>query len=104
MIRRPPRSTLFPYTTLFRSYNRYVREFPKPVETAIETRFKIAEMYKAAHDESLYHQQLDEIVRADAGAGPERTGRTRTIAASSALVLAEKLYGDFELVKLRHAF
>src|SRR3712207_8876262 len=23
MIRRPPRSTLFPYTTLFRSYNRF---------------------------------------------------------------------------------
>src|SRR3712207_8691206 len=26
MIRRPPRSTLFPYTTLFRSYNVYPRE------------------------------------------------------------------------------
>src|SRR5438876_3120491 len=27
------------------AYKRYVKEFPKPVETAIETRFKIAEMY-----------------------------------------------------------
>src|SRR2546422_10631889 len=26
MIRRPPRSTLFPYTTLFRSRNRYTTE------------------------------------------------------------------------------
>src|SRR2546429_4080400 len=26
MIRRPPRSTLFPYTTLFRSHVRHVRE------------------------------------------------------------------------------
>src|SRR3712207_8424196 len=26
MIRRPPRSTLFPYTTLFRSYGRDVRD------------------------------------------------------------------------------
>src|SRR2546430_5561796 len=26
MIRRPPRSTLFPYTTLFRSYTRYGHE------------------------------------------------------------------------------
>src|SRR5438093_2865976 len=86
------------------AYLRYVKEFPKPVETAIETRFKIAEMYKAAHDESLYHQQLEEMVRADAGAGPERTGRTRTIAARSALVLAEKLYGDFVVVKLRQPF
>src|SRR3712207_7353055 len=27
MIRRPPRSTLFPYTTLFRSHNPLIREF-----------------------------------------------------------------------------
>src|SRR5690242_21013314 len=31
MIRRPPRSTLFPYTTLFRSFVGYPR-FPAPVE------------------------------------------------------------------------
>jgi tetratricopeptide (TPR) repeat protein len=86
------------------AYIRYVKEFPKPVETAIETRFKIAEMYKEAHDETLYHQQLQEIVSADAGAGSERTGRTRTLAARSALVLAEKLYGDFVVVKLRQPF
>jgi hypothetical protein len=41
------------------AYGRYVKEFPKPVETAIETRFKIAEIYKAANDETLYHQQLE---------------------------------------------
>ncbi len=86
------------------AYIRYVNEFPKPVETALETRFKIAEMYKAAHDESLYHQELEEIVRIDAGAGPERTGRTRTLAARSALVLAEQLYQDFVAVKLRQPF
>src|SRR5437879_8180394 len=61
-------------------------------------------MYKAAHDETLYHQQLEEIVSADAGAGSERTVRTRTLAARSALVLAEQLYGDFVVVKLRQPF
>ena len=86
------------------AYNRYVKEFPKPVETAIETRFKIAEMYKAVHDETLYHKQLEEIVSADAAAGSERTGRTRTLAAGSALVLAEQLYGNFVVVKLRQPF
>jgi tetratricopeptide (TPR) repeat protein len=85
-------------------YNRYVKEFPKPVETAIETRLKIAEMYKAAHDETLYHQQLEEIVSADAAAGSERSGRTRTLAARSALVLAEQLYENFVVVKLRQPF
>src|SRR5256885_12161051 len=31
MIRRPPRSTLFPYTTLFRSAHRVVEAVPRPV-------------------------------------------------------------------------
>src|SRR5256885_9800780 len=30
MIRRPPRSTLFPYTTLFRSLRRLLRAHPQP--------------------------------------------------------------------------
>src|SRR5438552_14751270 len=30
MIRRPPRSTLFPYTTLFRSHRRVAGEVPGP--------------------------------------------------------------------------
>src|SRR5260370_20083556 len=30
MIRRPPRSTLFPYTTLFRSSHRWRRVYPAP--------------------------------------------------------------------------
>ena len=86
------------------AYQRYVKEFPRPVETALETRFKIAEMHKAAHDDSPYRHELEEIVRIDAGAGPERTGRTRTLAARSALVLAEQLYRDFVAVKLRQPF
>src|SRR5258708_1653838 len=86
------------------AYNRYVKEFPKPVETAIETRFKIAEMYKAAHDETLYHNQLEEIVSVEAGAGSERTGPTRTLAARSALVLAEPRYGEFSRGKLAPPF
>ena len=86
------------------AYQRYVKEFPRPVEAAIETRSKIAEIYKSANDVTLYHQQLAEIVRSDAGAGQERTGRTRTIAARSAMVLAEKQYKDFVVVKLKQPF
>src|SRR5260370_751233 len=46
MIRRPPRSTLFPYTTLFRSTIAYTRErkaFGQPVFDFQNTRFKLAE-------------------------------------------------------------
>jgi tetratricopeptide (TPR) repeat protein len=86
------------------AYIRYVNEFPKPVETALETRLKIAEMYKSSNDQSLYNQELKKIVSIDAGAGSERTGRTRTIASHSALVLAEQTYADFTSVKLRLPF
>jgi tetratricopeptide (TPR) repeat protein len=85
-------------------YIRYVNEFPRPVEMALETRSKIAEMYKTANDESLYQQELSEIVRIDAEAGPERTGRTRTLAGRSALILAEQLYREFVAVELLQPF
>src|SRR5258706_9314846 len=39
MIRRPPRSTLFPYTTLFRSF---IRALPLTVAIALVTSFLVA--------------------------------------------------------------
>jgi tetratricopeptide (TPR) repeat protein len=86
------------------TYGHYVSDFPKPLETNLETRFKIAEIHKAAHDDSLYQKDLTEIVRIDAAGGPERTGRTRTLGARSALVLAEQIYQGFVAVKLRQPF
>ena len=86
------------------AYQRYVDAFPRPVEPALETRFKIAEIRKAAQDDALYHKELAEIVRIEAEAGAERTPRTRTLAARSALVLAEQLYADAVAVKLLQPF
>ena len=85
-------------------YTRYVSEFPEPVEPALEARAKIAEIHKAARDESLYVQELEEIVRIEAEAGSERTTRTRTLAARSALVLAEQVYRECLAVKLLQPF
>jgi cellulose synthase operon protein C len=85
-------------------YARYVAEFPRPVETAVETRFKIAAFHKAAGDDARYHEELAEIVRVDGAAGGERTARTRTVAARSALVLSEKLYREFATVQLLQPF
>src|SRR2546430_12375118 len=53
MIRRPPRSTLFPYTTLFRSQQQHV----VPVERCIRGRVRV------------------ERLRVDAAAGPRRGQR-----------------------------
>src|SRR3712207_8664912 len=37
MIRRPPRSTLFPYTTLFRSFGRFGRQFDYAIAQSVFT-------------------------------------------------------------------
>ena len=86
------------------AYSRYVEQFPKPIEAAVETRFKIAEIHKGRGDDALYRKELTEIVRIDAAAAGERTGRTRNLAARSALVLTEPLYDSFVAVKLRQPF
>src|SRR3712207_1295344 len=39
MIRRPPRSTLFPYTTLFRSWIRFKQNFKEIADLKISTSF-----------------------------------------------------------------
>ena len=86
------------------TYTRYVEQFPRPIDTAVDTRFKIAGMHQAARDEPRYLQELEQIVRIDAEAGAERTNRTRTVAARSALVLSEQLYRQFAAAELRQPF
>ncbi|MET0535624.1 MAG: tetratricopeptide repeat protein [Steroidobacter sp.] len=86
------------------AYSRYVEQFPKPVEAAIETRFKIAEIYQGKKDLTQYHAQLEQIVRIDAAAGADRTSRTRFLAARSGLVLAQRLYESFAELKLLQPF
>jgi cellulose synthase operon protein C len=85
-------------------YVRYVEAFPRPLDVNVETRFKIAEMYEARYEQERYHQELERIVAIDAAAGSDRTGRMRYLAARSALVLAERLYGQFTVVQLVQPF
>ena len=86
------------------AYGRYVEQFPKPVETAVETRFKIAAILKTTGDNARYREQLEKIVQIDAAAGGERTDRTRNLAARAALTLAEPTYTEFAAIELRQPF
>jgi len=86
------------------AYSKYVAEFPRPFEAALETRSKIADIYKGRADQGQYHHQLEEIVRADSAAGSERTDRTRNVAARAALVLAQPVYEQFAALKLVQPF
>jgi tetratricopeptide (TPR) repeat protein len=85
-------------------YRRYVDSFPHPVEANLETRNKIAEALKKNNDRDSYHTELKQIVAIDAGAGDERTPRTRYLASKAALVFAEQSFEQFTGVKLVEPF
>src|SRR3712207_8080358 len=64
MIRRPPRSTLFPYTTLFRSQSPLPERYT--VATPDELHYRIAAAKAALGDQLFilgHHYQRDEIIR-----------------------------------------
>lgn len=81
-------------------YQRYVGFFPEPVEINLEMRHKIAEILKGENDGKSYLSELQEMVRIEAAAKDGRTPRTRYLAGTAALVLAEKTYDQFRDVRL----
>ena len=85
-------------------YRRYVSYFPKPLDLALESRHKIAVIYKARNDASAYMNELKQIVAADAQAGRERTPRTRYLGATAALEITEPLYDQLVAIKLVKPF
>jgi tetratricopeptide (TPR) repeat protein len=85
-------------------YRHYIASFPKPVDVAVETRFKIAGLLKARNDTAAYEAELKAIVSADAASGKDRTDRTRYLAASSLVVLTQPLFEQYAQIKLVEPF
>jgi tetratricopeptide (TPR) repeat protein len=87
-----------------RVYERYVEEYPRPLNVAMETRTRLAEIFKAERVDDRYREQLGAIVAMDTAAGAERTDRSRYLAGQAALVLAEARYETFASVRLVQPF
>lgn len=87
-----------------RIYQRYVDLFPKPLEYALETRYKIANLYKSWKNDKKYRKELKRVISMDATAGRERTDRTRYLAAESSLVLTIPIYEKFAKIQLKKPF
>lgn len=71
-----------------KTYKEYIKKYPTPLEPAVEARFKIAETYRKAGDSKKWGHWLNEIIKADAKGGKQRTDRTKFLAANSTLYLA----------------
>lgn len=87
-----------------RVYRRYLDAFPRPVELALEMRYKVARLHKAADDAKSYFAELRQIVDIDARAGRDRTDRTRYLGGVAALALTEPLYERFVEIRLVKPF
>lgn len=83
-----------------RAYQRYIAAHPQPLDQAIEARRRIADAYRAQHDEERYRHWLNEIMTADARAGAARTDFSQETAAGAALALAEPLRERYRNVRL----
>jgi len=87
-----------------RVYDQYVSEYPRPIDIAMETHDRLADIFKERLDYSSYHERLRTMVEFDGSAGADRTDRTRFLASGAALVLAELTFQRFEKLDLVQPF
>ncbi len=87
-----------------RVYLAYVTAYPRPLDLAAESRTRLAAIFQETGDTARYYEQLGEIVALDAGAGVDRSDRSRFLAAKAALVLAERRYEHFAQLSLTLPF
>ncbi|MDH3749376.1 MAG: tetratricopeptide repeat protein, partial [Gammaproteobacteria bacterium] len=77
-----------------------VAQYPNPMSESIEARFRLLEISRAVGDDGAVTARLEELVRVDATAGSQRSDRTRYLAATASLELAEPVLRRFTVVKL----
>ncbi len=82
------------------TYIRYGELFPEPLEPAIEAINNAAELYLTLGKTYERRIQIEKIYKLDREHGPQRTNRTRYLAAKSAFELAEPEYLRYAEVRL----
>ena len=87
-------------TNAARTYASYVKQYPAPLDPAMEARQKLADMAKAQNDVKARSQWIEDIIRADKQAGAARTERSKYLAARATLETADPHVAMFNAVKL----
>lgn len=82
------------------AYERYVHQHPRPLEPAVEARYRLAEISRKEGRPSQRQAWSRELVEAEQKGGNERSDRTRYLGSLSALVMAEPLDAAYREVRL----
>jgi TolA-binding protein len=77
-----------------------VARYPNPLSESIEARHRLLEIADEVGSDRDRVTRLQELIAADATAGAQRSDRTRYLAATASLELAEPVRRQFEVVKL----
>jgi tetratricopeptide (TPR) repeat protein len=93
-----PRSA--PLATATKAFERYLQQYPQPLEPAIEARWKLAALSRQDHQAARALAWTKEVQQADLAAGDARTARTRTLGGEATLALAEPVLEAYRKVAL----
>jgi len=77
-----------------------IERYPNPLSESIEARFRLLEISELSGNSVERIALLEGLVQVDATAGPQRSDRTRYLAATASIELAEPVRRRFEVVKL----
>ncbi|NNC77582.1 MAG: tetratricopeptide repeat protein [Woeseiaceae bacterium] len=77
-----------------------IARYPDPLAESIEARYRLLQIAEVSGDEQERVRRLQDLVDADRNAGGQRSDRTRYLAATSAIELAEPVRERFAVVKL----
>jgi TolA-binding protein len=77
-----------------------VARYPDPLSESIEARYRLLEIAEVQGNSAELTARLNDIVDVDARAGAQRTDRTRYLAATASVRLAEPIRKRFEVVQL----
>ena len=77
-----------------------IQRYPDPLSESIEARFRLLEIAEATGSNDERIVRLQELVQVDATAGSQRSDRTRYLAATASIELAEPVRRRFEVMKL----
>src|SRR5258705_7578243 len=90
MIRRPPRSTLFPYTTLFRSGVDVLAEFEGKPALVRKAHILAAAFHPELTDDTTVHQHFLELAAESVGRSEEHTSELQSLRHLVCRLLLEK--------------
>jgi len=77
-----------------------IARYPDPIAESIEARYRLLQIAEANNDANERTQILKDLVYVDATAGAQRTDRTKYLAATASLELAEPVRRSFMAMKI----